>query len=154
MKRRLTILTGLAIVVIGIATSIVIACFHSENYALDQSNFTTNALVLVEKHTSLRLPVGSRGLNMLYRGFQTDPVFVAKIEISSDAETLMKSQIEKITDEDYHPIGALSETTSWWKPVKNDILIERKYTVDSSFAHLILCRENGQSVLYVESISF
>ena len=55
MKQHLTILTGLAIVVIGILIGIVIACHHSANYALDQSNFTTNALALVEKNINLRL---------------------------------------------------------------------------------------------------
>jgi hypothetical protein len=154
MKHYLITLIVFAIIVTGIVIGIVMFCHHSANYTLDQSNFTTNALALVEKHTSLSLPVGSRGLNMVYRGFEIDPSFVAKIEIPSNAGMLLKSQIEKIKDEDYHPIGALSEKTSWWKPVKSDTIVERKYTVDSSYAHLILCQENSQFVLFVESISF
>ena len=150
MKRIFTILIVLVTIIIGIITY----CYHSINYALDQSNFKASALALIEKHARLSLPVGSQGLNMYYDGFEIDPSFVAKIEIPSNSEMVLKSQIEKIKDLDYQVTGALYAKTAWWKPDKDNILAERKYIVESSFVHLILCPEKGGFVLYVEWISF
>lgn len=93
MKYFLIILLILVVVAIAIAASF----YHSANYTLDQSNFTTNSLALVEKQIRLKMPPGSRGLKMVYRGFQIDPAFVAKIEIPVGAEMVLKSQIEGIT---------------------------------------------------------
>lgn len=150
MKYFLIILGMLVVVAIVIAASF----YHSANYTLDQSNFTTNALALVEKQTRLKIPPGSRGLNMVYDGFQIDPAFVAKIEIPANAEMGLKSQIEGITNQEYHPIGLLSEKISWWKPVKNETTLERTYAVNSSLTRLILCHQDSQTVLYVEWFSF
>lgn len=154
MKRNFTILIVLGTVLIGVAIAVAISYYRSFNYILDQSNFTEDSLALVEKHTTLRLPAGSKGLNMVYRGFQVDPAFLAKIEIPEDAATILRSQIEKIKDEDSHPIDPLIDKTAWWKPVKSEIVIERRYTVGSSYANVIFCQENENFVLFVEWFSF
>ncbi|MDB6016209.1 MAG: hypothetical protein JWR19_698 [Pedosphaera sp.] len=109
---------------------------------------------MVETHSKLKLPDKSRGLNMVYEGSRGDPAFVAKIGIPSDAEDNIKQQIEKRANEDYHPIGALSEKVSWWNPAQLKVVLERKYTVDSSYVHVLLCHDNQQVVLFVESLSF
>ena len=150
MKKLLITLIILVVVAIVIAASF----YHSANYTLDQSSFTTNALAMVEKQTRLKIPQGSRGLNMVYEGFKVDPAFVAKIEIPTNAEMGLKSQIEGISNQEYHPIGLLSEKVSWWKPAKNETALERTYAVNSSLARLILCHQDGQIVLYVEWFSF
>lgn len=150
MKYFLIIVVILTVVAIAVAALL----YHSANYTLDQSNFTTNSLALVERQIRLQMPPGSRGLKMVYKGFQIDPAFVAKIEIPASAEMGLKSQIEGITNQEYHPIGLLSEKVSWWKPVNNETTLERTYAVDSSLARVILCRQDSHIVLYVEWFSF
>src|SRR5688500_9421701 len=56
------------------------------NYELDDKTFSPKFLRMVEERTGISLPKGCRGLNLLYRGAQTDPSFRAKIEIPSSSE--------------------------------------------------------------------
>lgn len=150
MKKCLMVIGLIILVIVATIIGAAVAFYHSANYTLDPSSFTTDALALVEKEIQLPLPQGSRGLNMVYKGYQIDPAFVAKIEIPADAEMGLKSRIERIANQEWHAIGSLSEKVSWWKPAKNETTIERNYTVKSSLAQVILCHEGSQVVLYVE----
>src|SRR5690349_6629525 len=106
MKRRSIILIGLVLILLLIAALGAWFFVHSVDYTLTEANFTSNALTVVEKHSLLKLPDKSRGLNMIYDGSRGDPAFVAKIGIPADAEGDIKQQIENHADEDYHSICA------------------------------------------------
>jgi hypothetical protein len=128
--------------------------FHSRSYTLNQSTFSTNALALIENNTGLKFPKGSQGLNMFYDGEHVDPSFIAKIEIPSNGVLDLKTQILNKPKGDYHPVGLLSEKTTWWNPAKSEIIIQGQYTVESSFVNLVLCQRNNQTILFVEWFSF
>jgi hypothetical protein len=153
MKIRWLILFGLGLILL-IAFLAIRIFVHSADYTLTEANFTKDALIVVKTHSLLSLPEKSRGLNMLFEGSHGDPAFVAKIEIPTDTAENVKKQIEMRPNQDYHPIGALSEKVPWWNPAQLTLLAERKYTVDSSYVHVLLCRDNQQIVLFVESLSF
>ncbi len=154
MKGRSIILIGLILILLLIAFWAARFFVHSTDYTLGETNFTRNALTVVEKRSRLKLPDKSRGLNMVYEGSRGDAAFVAKIGIPSDAEDKIKQQIEQCANEDYHTIGPLSEKVSWWNPAQLKVVLEREYTVDSSCVHVLLCHDNQQVVLFVESLSF
>ncbi len=148
------ILLGLVLVLLLIGLLAARFFVRSADYTLAETNFTKDALTVVETHSRLKLPDKSRGLNMVYEGSRGDPAFVAKIEIPADAVDTVKRQIEKRANEDYNPIGALSEKVPWWNPAQLKVVVERKYTVNSSYVHVMLCNESQQVVLFVESLSF
>jgi hypothetical protein len=154
MKRRWIILLALIVTLLLVAFIAVTSYVRSFDYTLTEINFTRDALTVVETHSSLKLPDKSRGLNMVYEGSRGDPAFVAKIEIPSDAADSLKQQIEKQANEDYNSIGALSERMPWWNPAQLKVVSERKYTVNNSYVHVLLCYENKRVVLFVESMSF
>jgi hypothetical protein len=127
---------------------------RSSDYNLSETNFTKGALTVVQTHSELTLPDGSRGLNMVYRGSRGDPAFVAKVEIPADAVDSVKQQIERCANEDYNATGTLSDTVAWWNPAQLRVILERKYTVGSSYVHVFLCHEDRHVVLFVESMLF
>jgi hypothetical protein len=127
---------------------------HSGSYTLNQSNFSTNTLTLIENNTHLKFPEGSRGLNMIYDAEHTDPSFIAKIEIPSNEVSDLETQILDKPKGDYHPIGLMSEKTPWWNPAKSEIIIASQYTADSSFINLVLCQRSDQVILFVEWFAF
>ncbi|PWU11442.1 MAG: hypothetical protein C5B50_23285 [Verrucomicrobia bacterium] len=153
-KHCLLLVTGSLLLMLLSGALVAMLYLRSKDYTLTETSFTGDALKVVETHALLRLPEKSRGLNMVYVGSRGDPSFAAKIEVPPDAEGDIRHQIEKRDDQDYHPIGAPSEKVSWWSPAKSRVVVERKYTVDSSYVHVLLCHDNGQVVLLVESMSF
>jgi len=141
---------GLVMIVFLIAWLYV----RSADYTLREANFTKAALKVVQTHSELTLPDGTRGLNMVYEGSRGDPALVAKVEIPAEAVDGVKEQIERCANEDYHGIGFLSDTVPWWNPTRLKVIIERKYTVRSSYVHVFLCQEDRHVVLFVESMWF
>lgn len=151
MKRILLIRKTIVIAALFMAFLAARMFIQSFDYTLTEKDFTRRALKTVEANSNLELPDKSRGLEMIYRSWR-GPCLVAKIEIPADAENDIKRQIEMHANEDYHSIGALSEKVSWWNPEKLDVVVERKYTVDSSYVHVFLCHDNQQFMLFVESM--
>lgn len=154
MRRRSIKLLGLVLVLLLVGYFAARLFVRSADYTLSETNFTKDALAVVTTHSRLKLPDNAQGLNMVYEGSLGDPAFVAKIEIPADAVDTVKQQIEKCVDEDYNSMGALSEKVLWWNPAQLKVVVERKYTVNSSYVHVLLCQENQHVVLFVESLSF
>jgi hypothetical protein len=119
------------------------------DYFLDESTFDHATVEMVQKDIGLRLPAGSRGLNMFYQGSTLDPAFVAQIEIPASAADELASRIKKIRE-----AGTISESLSkkvtWWNPAVGAVLVDRQSDPNGDYLHLVLSREKERVVLYVE----
>jgi len=125
--------------------------FSNADYNLDEKSFTTESLKLIEEHTSISLPVGSRGLHMFYQESQcVDPSFVAKVEIPEASKDLLIKQIEGIQNIDFKLVNQLAKQVKWWEPSNALIYIERKFTSKTGNVHILVCYEHERWVIYVE----
>ena|SRR5258708_2666383 len=118
---------------------------------LDARSFTIKDLVMVQQDTGITIPAGSRGLSMYYCRSQTDPSFIAKIEIPTASSASVATAMEQIPVTDITSTNPLSKKVTWWNPSKATTRIERKFKQMSSvaFVDALLCEEDGHWVLYV-----
>lgn len=125
-----------------------------KDYSLDEKAFDAGSLKMVEQCTGIKLPAGSRGLNMFYQGNQIDPSFVAKIQIPESSKDEISNRIERLHPQDGTVVnGSLTKKVSWWDPSLGTILIQRHSSLDGNYVRAILCQENAYLVLYLEWVT-
>jgi hypothetical protein len=125
----------------------------ARNYELDARSFTPEFLKIVEQRVGIRLPDGSRGLNMYYQGAQIDPSLFAKIEIPSTESEKVIEQISNIPAEEWSISNPLvPKKITWWNLSKDSTRVERRYNDNAShgFVDIALCNEGGRWILYVQ----
>jgi hypothetical protein len=124
------------------------------DYSCDERTFDAKQLAMVEKCTTIALPPGSRGLNLMYDGSHVDPSFIAKIEIPPSSEEAMIKQLERIPYEEIGVSGSMTEKAAWWNPSPSTTIMTRvsETIVRFVLVRVWLCKENGRVVLYLEWI--
>lgn len=122
----------------------------SGNYTLDRKSFTAEKLKMVEQRTGLSLPVGSRGLNMFYKGEPMDPFFLARVEIPEASHDELLTRIDRLRNEEIHISGSPTKNFDWWRLSKETTKAERQFTLNGDYVHVALCNENGHWILYLE----
>lgn len=119
---------------------------------LDSQSFDVDALKMVEDKTDLRLPTGTKGLNLLYHGERIDPAFVAKLKIQEESHELIFKELEHIPNLSGAISGSHSEEVTWWTPRQGTIHVERLYVTNGCCVHALLSKENNGLFLYLEWI--
>jgi len=141
---RLILLLSMALAMTGCERS-------ARSYELDSSSFSGGYLKLVEDKTGVTMPLGSRGLNLYYKGENLDPSLIAKIEIPKDAAENMIKQMEKIPASKWSFQNTLSKKVTWWDISNTAPRIERQFNSASSsgFVDISLREEGEHWILYV-----
>jgi hypothetical protein len=107
----------------------------------------------IRKDTGVEFPVETTVVHFHEPDRVVDPVWVAKVLVPPGAfDSLKKVVLAKPTDNTtYH--GALSNSTSWWKP--EDVLLERGYLADrQTFVKMIFSEESPNVAVYIEAAVF
>ncbi len=133
---------------------VVIGCGRgfSKDYQLDENSFDINSLKMIEQRTGIKLPESSRGLRLFYQGSHIDPSFIAKIEIPISRREELIKVIEQYPIKMGMVKGSLTEKVDWWIPPGVTIQIDRQFTLDGNYVHMIFCKEKDQWILYIEWI--
>ena len=124
----------------------------TSDHHLDETTFDAAALALVQRDTGIRLPAGSRGLNMFYQGSTLDPSFVAKIQIPAASGDELAKQIEQIQSQTGTVSGSLTERVPWWNPTNGTIRVQRQSNPGGNYLRAILSHEADRLILYLEWI--
>jgi hypothetical protein len=124
-----------------------------DNYELDASSFRSEHLKLIENNSGIVLPPDSRGQNMLWRGQQIDPSFLAKIEITTNSVSEFSKKVEQMPNQKISLNAPITTGVSWWRPLKETTTVERIFVRAGCFVHIIICQENGRWMVYLEWIS-
>ena len=134
-----------------------IGCSDSRWYhefELNESTFDSEAMQMVIDDSGLNLPDGSIGLNFRYRP-PIDPAFIARIEIPMEAQNDIEKQIESIPSEKINISGGLRETTGWWLPSDESIIIDRQtHQPDNDYFRAVLTTKDQRIFLYVDHAVF
>jgi hypothetical protein len=135
------------------ASMLFIGCSDSRWYRafeLDESTFDSEAMQMVENDSGLDLPNGSTGLHFRYRP-PIDPAFIAQIEIPKDAKDDIRKQIESMPNEEINVSGGLRESTAWWRPSDESVIIERQYyRAENEYLKVVLTDKDQHMFLYVD----
>ena len=131
---------------------LLIGCGNSYNadYTLNKETFTAEHLKMIEKDTTLKLPKGSFGVNMLYIGSQSiDPSFLARIEIPKKFQDDFIQYIKQLNNNGGSLSNSLIKDVNWWDP--EIIRVERSLSVNNGdYLHVILSEDRGKLMLYLE----
>jgi hypothetical protein len=119
---------------------------------LDSQTFDADTLKMVEDKTCLRLPTGTKGLNLLYHGERIDPSFIAKLKVQEGSHQLVLNELENIRNLSGAISGSHSEEVTWWTPSKGTIYVERLYVTNGCYVHALLSNEKNCWYLYIEWI--
>lgn len=149
-----------------------------KDYTLDKKSFTAEQLKMVEDCTTIKLPTGSCGMNMLYiRSQCIDPSFYAKIEIPKSSQEMFIQYLERFNPhiEDTNlaadatgpgtldgwgnpiPVGtagtdsgkATAKPVKWWTP--GIIKAEKTFSTNrGDYVRAILSHDGGKLMLYLE----
>ena len=120
---------------------------------LDEDSFDAAALAIVQRHTGIQLPDGSRGLKMFYQGSTLNPAFVAKIQIPVASGDELAGRLEKIQSQNATVSGALTSKVTWWNPSSGVMRVQRQFTPGGDHVLAILIQEKDRLVLYLEWMS-
>ena len=120
------------------------------DFELDAHSFSAESLELVGQRTGVTIPDGSHGLNLLNKGRQMDPSFIAKIEIPAFSQETVAKEIERFPKSDTRVINSLAGKVSWWKSSNATLRLETQFLRDRDYVHALLCEENGKWILYLE----
>ena len=120
------------------------------DFELDAHSFGAESLELVGQRTGVTIPDGSHGLNLLNKGRQSDPSFIAKIEIPALSQETVAKEIERFPKSDTLVINSLAGKVSWWRSSNATVRLERQFLRDRDYVHALLCEENGKWILYLE----
>ncbi|SRR5581483_596580 len=122
--------------------------FHA--HESDASSFSTKDMALVETNSGIRMPPGSRGLNLYVDG-SLDEAFVSKIEIPAAASKAMVSSVQSLPNEEISVVNPLYSKVNWWLPRRDTIQVERHYVrrTDVVYIHVIVSDEGGRWFVYV-----
>jgi len=146
-------LTLLIVVALAVAVVFVLKGarkYGPDRYAHDAQTFTSADLQMIATNIGVVLPSGTKGLRVVYDHYSCiDPAFVAKLQVPAEDKTLAR-QIQGIKAQEIHVSNALSERTSWWTPVLTGTSVDKQFHTADAYARVILCQENGASILYVE----
>lgn len=123
------------------------------DYELNTASFDAAHLKLVESMSGIVLPTDSQGQNMLWRGKQIDPSFLAKINITTNSVDSLTKQMEGLPDQNINLSTQITSGVTWWQPSKGLVSVERTFARSGCYVHLMLCEENGVWFLYLEWIS-
>ncbi len=123
------------------------------DYELNAASFDPEHLKLVESKSGIVLPPDSQGQNMLWRGRQIDPSFLARIVITTNSVDSFTKQVERLPDQKISVGAPTTSGVTWWQPSKGSVAVERTFVQAGCYVHVIVCQENGVWFLYLEWIS-
>jgi len=152
-------MTAALILMISMTACIFIGCGvqsrknADSDYELNAASFDAAHLKLVETKVGIVLPPDSQGQNMLWRGRQIDPSFLARIAITTNSVDSFTKQVERLADQKISVSTPTTSGVAWWQPAKGTVAVERTFVQAGCYVHLILCQENGVWFLYLEWIS-
>ena len=89
---------------------------------------------------------------MFYQGSTLDPSFVAKIQIPDSSGDGLAARIKKIRDEKGTVSNSLTGKVAWWTPSSGRIRVQRQFNPAGNYVRVILSKEAGRLVLYLEWI--
>lgn len=120
------------------------------NYELNGTSFDIKHKKMVETKAGIKLPEGSKGLNLYYKRAPMDPYLMAKIEIP---ESALNSFLQSMKDYPVDKNGQIDTTymkkVKWWNPQTNTIQNQWIYGHDKSIIQIQLCKEDNRNILYV-----
>ena len=121
-----------------------------DDYELDSTTFTTNAIATIENATGLQLEDGVVGLNMVYFGEGIDDALIAKLRIPSD---LASNVIDQVKSYDHNPgvaSEALADGYAWWNTNSMTVIIDRQVDRKMNYLQLSVCKELDNFILLVK----
>jgi hypothetical protein len=151
---------SILVLMIAIGGTVLVGCGRqwrpgaASDYELDASSFDAEHLKLVEAKTWLVFPAESKGQNLVWRGRQIDPSFLAKIIIPSNSVGSFVKQIESLPDQEVTLSRPTTLGVSWWEPYKGSVAVERRFIRAASYTHVIVSKYDGVWFCYVEWVSF
>ena len=121
-----------------------------KNYELDRNSFNAKHLRMVEEYTGVKLPPGSSGVNLLYKGNQIDAELLAKVQIPIDSVITFTNQLSRIPSIDEHVDSRLTAEVNWWSVPNETLLMQHFFTHGNNLVRVFLTEENGHSIVYFE----
>lgn len=119
---------------------------------LDERSFTKKALEMVSQRSGIKLPDGTRGINLVYQEHFVDDSFVVKVQLPVSSKDSLMKNIQGFRDEECDVDNPLSKKVLWWCPSEKTLLIKRQYSIGTCFVRVFLCNEGGLLMLYLEWI--
>lgn len=126
-----------------------IGCGKPDNYELDERSFGAESLKMIERKIEIKLPDGSRGLRLYYKGEPMDPYFAAKIKIPKLAQEAFIGRLKQLPNHENYHASSFTEKIAWWKPSKDTIQVERLFGHEAGITRVILCKEDDGLMFYV-----
>lgn len=124
-----------------------------EDYTRDATSFTAEDIKTVETASRLKLPEGTRGLNMFYQGSGIDDALIAKLQIPGDRAADVAEAISAIEGSQGSASESLAQGHAWWNEEQLQVKIHRSLNVDSDFLEIILGQSDGEWILLVKWFS-
>jgi hypothetical protein len=122
----------------------------TKTYELAGNSFTAKYLKIVEQNTGIKFPPGSRGLNMIYKGYQIDAGLLAKVEIPVGSEAFIETQLRQLPVTNENLRSGLTGEVNWWNAPKGTVHSERMLLHGHDLVHVLLSEETGHSIVYIE----
>ena len=103
--------------------------------------------------TGLSIAHGAKLIHFSKPDVLIDPIWVAKIIIpTSSYDSLKQILLKKTVDDTVHD-GALSKSTTWWKPT--DVVLTKQYLANSqTFVKVVISKEGRGFAVYIECVVF
>ena len=121
-----------------------------DDYELDSTTFTTNAIAAIENVSGLLLEDGVVGLHMAYFGEGIDDALIAKLRIPDD---LASNVINQVKSYDHNP-GVASESLAdgyaWWNTNTMTVIVDRQVDREMNYLQIIVGKELDNFILLVK----
>ena len=121
------------------------------DYSLDKATFDERHIEMLKKRTGIKLPKGTKGLNLFSKSNTIDPEIFAKLEIPKASVDNIVTQLAGFN----RAMGIMDDTNDaldWWTPPKT-MRMDNNYFHDGALINVIFCRENKRWILYIECLS-
>jgi hypothetical protein len=125
----------------------------ASDYELSAASFDSEHLKLVEGKSGIVLPPDSQGQNLLWRGRQIDPSFLAKIAVTTNSLDSLTKQVERLPNQSISVSSLATSGATWWQPSLGQLEVERTFVKAGCYVHVILSKEHGVWFLYLEWVS-
>jgi hypothetical protein len=122
------------------------------NYEVDARAFTPKHLSMIEHKIGFHFPNGSLGLNMYNKQAPMDPWLTAKVKVPNSSIQSLVKELEQLPSERFSVANYQGTRMKWWHPSPGSTRVERRLfdMIKGDFVDLLLCEEDGQSILYIQ----